>query len=119
MRAACTTSALLAGLCIGRTTPRLGALAESDYSPPENLEVLDARLLRDARQSIDLLVYLLSDDALIEAIEHLAYGGVPVRIYLDAEQLVQVLTHSRSAQAETAQDPYVRKYNTPIDGGGQ
>lgn len=63
-----------------------GRRAEVHYAPAENLEHIDADLLRQAKTSIDFAAYSLTDllvgNALIEA----AHRGVHIRIYRDYVQ---------------------------------
>jgi phosphatidylserine/phosphatidylglycerophosphate/cardiolipin synthase-like enzyme len=59
------------------------ATVEIHYAPAENLETIDVALLNDAGASIDMAAYVLSDDAVIEALGDAADRGVAVRIYLD------------------------------------
>ena len=75
------------------------ATVEVHYAPTENLEAIDVGLLNNAGTSIDMAAYVLSDDAVIEALGDAADRGVAVRIYLDhaefashADKLVGLLS---------------------------
>lgn len=57
---------------------------EAHYTPTENLEVIDVALIGAARRRIDLAAYVLTDVAVIEALEAAARRGVAVRLYLAA-----------------------------------
>jgi phosphatidylserine/phosphatidylglycerophosphate/cardiolipin synthase-like enzyme len=59
------------------------ATIEIHYAPAENLEAIDVGLLENAGASIDMAAYVLSDDAVIEALGDAADRGVAVRLYLD------------------------------------
>jgi len=62
------------------------ATVEIHYAPAEDLEAIDVGLLNDAGASIDMAAYVLSDDAVIEALGDAADRGVAVRIYLDRSE---------------------------------
>src|ERR1700742_2572308 len=53
------------------------------YAPAENLEAIDVDLINGAGLSIDMAAYVLSDQAVIEALGDAADRGVAVRLYLD------------------------------------
>jgi phosphatidylserine/phosphatidylglycerophosphate/cardiolipin synthase-like enzyme len=59
------------------------ATVEIHYAPAENLEAIDVGLLNGAGDTIDMAAYVLSDDAVIEALGDAADRGVAVRLYLD------------------------------------
>jgi phosphatidylserine/phosphatidylglycerophosphate/cardiolipin synthase-like enzyme len=57
------------------------------FAPFENLERIDASLIRQAKSSIDLAAYVLTDVAVIEALTERARSGVTLRILLYAGQI--------------------------------
>ena len=59
---------------------------EVHYSPGENLEHIDVGLIASARFSIDAAIYVLSDWAIIDALDKAAGRGVKVRIIIDRTQ---------------------------------
>jgi phosphatidylserine/phosphatidylglycerophosphate/cardiolipin synthase-like enzyme len=59
------------------------ATVDVHYGPRENLEAVDVRLIENAEFSIDMAAYVLSDDAVIEALGDAADRGVTLRLYLD------------------------------------
>ncbi len=59
------------------------ASVEIHYAPAENLEAIDVALIENAGDSIDMAAYVLSDEAVIEALGDAADRGVAVRLYLD------------------------------------
>jgi phosphatidylserine/phosphatidylglycerophosphate/cardiolipin synthase-like enzyme len=62
------------------------ATTEIHYSPAEDLEPIDVALLNDAGASIDMAAYVLTDEAVIEALADAADRGVAVRLYLDRSE---------------------------------
>lgn len=73
-------------------TPPIGASMASaarlelHYAPEENLERIDVGLVDGAKTSIDMAAYVLTDVALIEALERAAGRGVRVRLFLEPNQ---------------------------------
>lgn len=59
---------------------------EIHFSPVENLEKIDIRLIDSAHTTIDMAAYVLSDWAIIDALRAAERRGVAVRILLDASQ---------------------------------
>jgi phosphatidylserine/phosphatidylglycerophosphate/cardiolipin synthase-like enzyme len=59
---------------------------ELHFSPVENLEKIDVEAIGRARKSIDMAAYVLSDWAIIEALQAAEKRGVKVRIVLDTGQ---------------------------------
>lgn len=59
---------------------------EVHYSPFENLERIDVGEMHQARTSIDMLAYSLTDRVVIEELIAAARRGVRVRVYLDNEE---------------------------------
>ncbi|VFU07881.1 phospholipase D-like domain-containing protein [Methylocella tundrae] len=57
------------------------------YAPAENLERIDVALINEAKVSIDMAAYVLSDVAVIEALTRAADRGVALRIYLYEDQI--------------------------------
>ena len=56
------------------------------YAPAENLERIDVALIDQAKTSIDMAAYVLTDWAVIQALTRAADRGVEIRIYLDGRQ---------------------------------
>ena len=59
------------------------ATVDIHYAPSEDLEAIDVDLINQAATTIDMAAYVLSDRAVIEALEDAADRGVTVRVYLD------------------------------------
>ena len=57
------------------------------YSPAENLEVLEVRVIEQARETIDLAMYGFTDEPLARALRAAAERGVVIRLYRDNIQL--------------------------------
>ena len=68
---------------------------EIHYSPNENLEAFDNRLIRSAHRSVDICAFAFTDHELAEALIAVAARGVKVRLYLDQGQ-----THGELAREE-------------------
>ena len=56
------------------------------YGPGDGFETVDARLINNARASIDLAAFVLTDRDLIGALGRAAARGVKIRIYLDGAE---------------------------------
>lgn len=56
------------------------------YAPQNNLADIDRALIASARTRIDFAAYVLSDQAIINALQDAAGRGVMVRIYFDPDQ---------------------------------
>jgi phosphatidylserine/phosphatidylglycerophosphate/cardiolipin synthase-like enzyme len=56
------------------------------YAPQTNLADIDRALMASARSRIDFAAYVLSDQAIMNALMEAARRGVKVRIYLDPDQ---------------------------------
>ncbi len=85
---------LLVGAALAPTVPAFAegrpvARAEIHYAPEENLELVDARVIRGAELSIDMAAYVLSDSRIIEALTAAAERDVCVRLYFDKSQFSQ------------------------------
>jgi hypothetical protein len=78
---------------------------ETHYSPNENLEAFDNRLIRSAHHSVDICAFAFTDHELADALIAVAARGVKVRLYLDQGQ-----THGELAREE-------RGGRTPLAGG--
>jgi phosphatidylserine/phosphatidylglycerophosphate/cardiolipin synthase-like enzyme len=63
--------------------------ADVHYSPNENLEVVDVRVIDAAELSIDMAAYVLSDPQIIEALTSAAERDVVIRLYLDKSQFAE------------------------------
>jgi len=93
MKFAPTLLVLISISAVGcRSTPApcsgvsVGPAFETHYSPAENLEAIDNRLITSAHSTLDLCAYSLTDHQLGEALLAAARRGVHVRIYLDQVQ---------------------------------
>ena len=53
------------------------------YAPTENLEHIDVALIDQAKTSIDMAAYVLTDWPVMQALSRAARRGVKVRLYLD------------------------------------
>jgi len=53
------------------------------YAPTDDLEAIDAALIGSARKRIDLAAYVLTDGAIVRALDAAAARGVRIRIYRD------------------------------------
>jgi phosphatidylserine/phosphatidylglycerophosphate/cardiolipin synthase-like enzyme len=56
------------------------------YSPEEHLDRIDVALIENAANNIDLAAYVLTDWAIIDALNDAAARGVKVRIILDPRE---------------------------------
>lgn len=65
------------------------ARADIHFAPEENLELVDARVIGDARLTIDMAAYVLSDPRIIDALTAAAERDVAVRLYFDKSQFSQ------------------------------
>lgn len=63
------------------------AAAEHHYAPEENLEALDVRAIGEAKRSIDMAAYVLTDKAVLAALIAAAERGVVERIALNGDEL--------------------------------
>lgn len=57
---------------------------EQHFSPLENLEQIDVALIDAAGETIDFAAYVLTDVAVIEALDRAALRGVKVRVFRDS-----------------------------------
>ncbi|PPD04205.1 MAG: phosphatidylserine synthase [Methylocystis sp.] len=88
-------SAALAAMTLAPTPQPAGLLAEEPtfagvrvfYGPGDGFGAVDGRLINDARRSIDMAAYVLTDRSLTMALGRAAMRGVKVRIYLDGEEM--------------------------------
>jgi phosphatidylserine/phosphatidylglycerophosphate/cardiolipin synthase-like enzyme len=60
--------------------------AEAHFSPTENLEEVDVKYLRQARESVDVAMFAFTDQRIAETLKQLAVGHVKIRIYRDQGQ---------------------------------
>ncbi len=87
--------AALAGMTLAPTPQPAGLLAQEPnfagvrvlYGPGEGFGSVDARLIGEARHSIDMAAYVLTDRSLTTALGRAAMRGVKVRVYLDGEDM--------------------------------
>lgn len=62
-------------------SPGAGAAVEQHFAPAENLERIDVALLGEARETLDVAAYVLTDRAVVGALAEAARRGVRVRLY--------------------------------------
>lgn len=87
--------AALAAMTLAPTPQPAGLLAEEPtfagvrvlYGPGEGFGAVDARLISQARRSIDMAAYVLTDRSLTAALGRAAMRGVKVRVYLDGDEM--------------------------------
>ncbi|MDE1155255.1 MAG: phospholipase D-like domain-containing protein [Acidobacteriaceae bacterium] len=77
---------------------------ETHYSPAENLETIDARVLRGARHTIDYCAYSLTDHLLAESLIAAAQRGVHVRLYLDQVQTAGEVSREEKKSAGSEEE---------------
>jgi phosphatidylserine/phosphatidylglycerophosphate/cardiolipin synthase-like enzyme len=73
-------------LAIAWTAPSPGGAApafEIHYSPEEDLERIDVVLIGSAHARLDMAAYVLTDQAVIQALARAAARGVKVRVWRD------------------------------------
>lgn len=70
-------------IAVGAPTPASRVAPSIHYAPSENLERIVA-LIDQARTSIDMAAYVLTDWPVMEALSRAAARGVKVRLYLDS-----------------------------------
>ena len=68
------------------STPLHAAGISQHYAPTENLERIDVELLGQAKETIDIAAYNLTDWPVIDALHAARSRGVAVRILLDPTQ---------------------------------
>jgi phosphatidylserine/phosphatidylglycerophosphate/cardiolipin synthase-like enzyme len=73
----------LALIAVGAPTPASRGTPSIHYAPAENLERIDVALIDEARASIDMAAYVLTDWPVMEALGRAAARGVRIRLYLD------------------------------------
>ena len=88
--AAAIAAAICGGALAGRASRPVSDIAEIHYAPDEDLERVDVRLIDEARGSIDMAAYVLTDRQVIAAIERAGRRGVKVRIWRDPEMAHRV-----------------------------
>jgi phosphatidylserine/phosphatidylglycerophosphate/cardiolipin synthase-like enzyme len=69
------------------------------YAPTENLEDIDVSTIRQARNSVELAAYSLTDLRVIHALTDDARRGVYVSVYLDRDQTLSELRRRALAAA--------------------
>jgi phosphatidylserine/phosphatidylglycerophosphate/cardiolipin synthase-like enzyme len=84
------------------------ATLDVHYAPSENLEAIDVELINQAGVSIDMAAYVLSDQAVIEALSDAADRGVAVRIYLDPGEYPPQAQALASLIAKTGVDARIK-----------
>lgn len=68
----------------------VGATVEIHFAPDENLERIDVALIDATKRSLDVAAYVMTDRAVIAAIERAARRGVTVRIWRDPDMAEKV-----------------------------
>ena len=78
----------LVGAFLGVTLPWTGEAMEirQHYAPHENLEHIDVALIGQARETVDIAAYVLTDQPVIDALIAASERGVAVRLILDPSQ---------------------------------
>lgn len=103
----------------------LGALTPANaeprihFAPFENFERIDVAFIRQARSSIDLAAYTLTDVAVIEALTERARSGVVLRVLLYAGQIYdrpgsRPATALRDLQATPGVEIRLKPENEPL-----
>lgn len=66
----------------------LGGMAQAQeyYSPEDNIEAVDIKVIKGAKKSLDIAMYGFTDKKIAQAIIDVAKKGVIVRIYRDGIQ---------------------------------
>lgn len=78
--------ALLVAITLA-ATPIAGAVEIAQhYAPLENLEHIDVALIAQARETVDIAAYVLTDRPVIDALIAASKRGVAVRLILDPSQ---------------------------------
>ncbi len=77
----------LALIVVGAPTPASKQAPSIHYAPSENLELIDVALIDQARTSIDMAAYVLTDWPVMEALSRAAARGVKIRLYLDSGRI--------------------------------
>jgi phosphatidylserine/phosphatidylglycerophosphate/cardiolipin synthase-like enzyme len=67
--------------------PPSGREITAFFAPFTNLERIDVEVMSQARRSIDMAAYALTDHAILNALVDAARRSVPVRLYLDEGEL--------------------------------
>lgn len=60
------------------------------YGPGDGFESIDPDLIRQAKATVDMAAYVLSDQKVIEALSEAATRGVKIRLYFDPEQFRRI-----------------------------
>jgi phosphatidylserine/phosphatidylglycerophosphate/cardiolipin synthase-like enzyme len=60
------------------------------YGPAPGFQTLDPDLIGQAKKTIDMAAYVLSDQRVIEALSAAASRGVAIRLYFDPEQFRRI-----------------------------
>jgi phosphatidylserine/phosphatidylglycerophosphate/cardiolipin synthase-like enzyme len=83
-------AAFLAVSCalLAASSPALAGETEVHYSPDEPLDRIDAQLIGEAQNSIDLAAYTLTNWIVIDALKAAEARGVAVRIVVDPREPV-------------------------------
>jgi len=64
------------------------------YGPSDGFDAIDRELIAQARKTIDMAAYVLSDEKIIEAISAAAERGVKIRLYLDPGQFRRIASNN-------------------------
>ena len=65
------------------TAPVAPAPIELHFSPDEDLEAIDVGLIEEAGERIEVAAYVLSDEAVVEALRDAAVRGAKVRVLVE------------------------------------
>ncbi|WP_245435025.1 phospholipase D-like domain-containing protein [Methylocystis rosea] len=113
--------AILAAVAIAtliRIPPTNADPVETHYAPGENLERVDAALIKSAHLKIDLTAFSLTDWPIIDALIDAHWRGVRVRILLDPTQrhAIERLREIAGSVRMKAPGPYMHLKSYSIDG---
>ncbi len=76
-------------VAIAVSAPTSTSTSGIHYAPTENLERIDVALIDQAKTSIDMAAYVLTDWPVMQALSRAANRGVKVRLYLDYGRIGQ------------------------------
>jgi phosphatidylserine/phosphatidylglycerophosphate/cardiolipin synthase-like enzyme len=91
----------------------VGAPAEVHYSPGQDLESIDVALIGEATKQVDMAAYVLTDNAVIEALRKATERGVKVRIWRDANMAQKVGDFDVEAQLGARPQGIELRSNSP------
>lgn len=89
------------------------APAEVHFAPGENLERVDVALIGDARATIDVAAYVLTDRGVIDALAEAAARGVRIRVWRDPGMAEKVGLADVAAQIEPDRPEFELREKSP------